>query len=511
LDPWSEGYVSDIGYTFGYYPELNPLRIRLALLGAGLVVPDVGTACELGFGQGLSVNVHAAASVVQWHGTDFNPVQAGLAQELAAVSGAGAQLHDASFAEFCARDDLPDFDFIGLHGIWSWISEDNRQTLVDFIRRKLKVGGVVYISYNTLPGWATSAPLRKLLVDHATALSGADHGPVGRIDAALAAVDKLMAVNPAWSAANPDVAKRLEALKTHSRSYLAHEYFNREWQPMYFSDMAAALSRAKLSHAGSAAYLDQIDAVNLTEPQQALLAPVQDPVLRQTLRDFIVNRQFRQDYWIKGARKLASFDQSELLREQRVVLMMHRPDVPMQFKGQVGEATLDEAIYGPLLDLLADHQPRALGQIEVALANRGIGFAQLLQAVLVLIGLGRLEPAQDAATVAQARPRTDSLNRHLIQRARGNADIAWLASPVTGGAVSVLRVGQLFLLARAQGLLDPQAWALFSWNILSAQGHAIVKDGQALESAEDNLAELSTQAQAFADHRLPLLQALQVI
>lgn len=511
LDPWSEGYVSDIDYTFGYYPELNPLRLRLALLFGGLVVPEVSTACELGFGQGLSVNVHAAASTVQWHGTDFNPAQAGMAQELASASGAGARLHDASFAEFCARSDLPDFDFIGLHGIWSWVSEDNRRILVDFLRRKLKVGGVVYISYNTLPGWSTAAPLRKLLTDHAAALSDAEHGPVGRIDAALAAVDKLMAVNPAWLALNPEMARRFEQLKSHSRSYLAHEYFNRDWQPMYFSDMAAALSQAKLSHAGSAAYLDHIDALNLTEPQQALLAPVQDPVLRQTLRDFIGNRQFRQDYWIKGPRKLAPFDQAEALRQQRVVLTTHRPDVPLQCKSQAGDATLDEAIYGPLLDSLADHQPRTLGQIEAALANRGIAFALLLQAVLVMVGLGRLEPAQDPATVAQARPRTDRLNQHLIQRARGNSDIAWLLSPVTGGAVPVQRVGQLCLLARTQGLMDPQAWATFSWNILSAQGHAVIKDGKLLESAEDNLEELRAQARAFAEQRLPVLQALRVV
>ena len=67
---------------------------------------------------------------------------------------ASANLSDESFEEFCRRQDLPDFDFIGLHGIWSWVSDKNRQVIVDFIRRKLKVGGVVYVSYNTQPGWA---------------------------------------------------------------------------------------------------------------------------------------------------------------------------------------------------------------------------------------------------------------------------------------------------------------------------------------------------------------------
>ena len=28
VNNWSSGYVADIGYTYGYYSELNPLRIR---------------------------------------------------------------------------------------------------------------------------------------------------------------------------------------------------------------------------------------------------------------------------------------------------------------------------------------------------------------------------------------------------------------------------------------------------------------------------------------------------
>lgn len=146
MSNWSAGYVADVGYTFGYYTELNPLRIKLAFLNKGLVFPEVGAACELGFGQGLSATLHAAASVTKWFGTDFNPSQASFAQELAAVSGAGARLYDEAFDEFASRDDLPEFDYIGLHGIWSWISDENRAIVVDFIRRKLKVGGVLYIS-----------------------------------------------------------------------------------------------------------------------------------------------------------------------------------------------------------------------------------------------------------------------------------------------------------------------------------------------------------------------------
>ena len=63
----------------------------------------------------------------RWYATDFNPSQAAFARELAAASGADAQLFDDAFADFAESPDLPDFDYIGLHGIWSWISDANRR------------------------------------------------------------------------------------------------------------------------------------------------------------------------------------------------------------------------------------------------------------------------------------------------------------------------------------------------------------------------------------------------
>ena len=62
MTDWTSGYVADIGYTYGYYLELNPQRVKLAFLNAGLVAPEFGTACELGFGQGLSANMHVCST-----------------------------------------------------------------------------------------------------------------------------------------------------------------------------------------------------------------------------------------------------------------------------------------------------------------------------------------------------------------------------------------------------------------------------------------------------------------
>jgi len=511
MSDWTSGYVADIGYTYGYYSELNPLRIKLAFLTQGLVFPQVGTACELGFGQGLSANLHGAAALTEWWGTDFNPSQAGYAQQLAQVSGGAVKLYDESFAQFAQRSDLPEFDFIGLHGIWSWISDENRAVIVDFIGRKLKVGGVLYISYNTLPGWSTFAPMRHLLTEHAELLGAEGRGIVSRINGALDFSDKLLATNPIFARANPQVAERLSKMKTLSRHYLAHEYFNRDWHPMHVAEMGEWLAPAKLQYACSAHYLDHIEGIQLSVEQQAFLKEIPDAMFRETVRDFMVNQQFRRDYWVKGARKLSTLEQTELLRELRFLLLSPRSEVSLKVTGAQGEGEMSKSVYGPILERLAGHRVMSLAEIETALKGHEISFAQLAQAVLLLSGVGHLGIVQDDGVIGKVKRQTEQLNRYLCQQARVNNDVAYLASPVTGGGVTVNRFQQLFIYSLWQGKKQPEAWADMAWAILQSQGQKILKEGKVIEQPDDNRAELLAQAQRFEQHQLPILRALQVL
>lgn len=529
MSDWTAGYVADIGYTYGYYSELNPLRTRLALLNAGWAAPDLitdGAACELGFGQGVSINVHAAASGTTWLGTDFNPSQAAFAQELAGVSGVGGQgtrLFDEAFAEFCQRTDLPDFSFIGLHGIWSWISDENRAVIVDFVRRKLRVGGVLYISYNTQPGWAAMVPMRDLLTEHAQLMGAPGKGIVHRIDEAMAFANRLMESNPHYARANPQVADRLKRMQGMNRNYLAHEYFNRDWEPMSFAAMSRWLAPAKLGFACSANYMDQVPSLNFTEPQQALLKEQTDAVFRETVRDFMVNQQFRRDYWVKGGRTLPVADRTEALRGQRLMLVTPRTEVAMKVQAPVGEATLSSDIYPAVLDALADHQTVSVGQLHQRLLAQGgtggkprIGFVQLMEVLMVLAGKGDIVAVQDEAAVQRSRGTTQRLNRKLLHMARHSADVACLASPVSGGGVSLGRFQQLFLLAMLENQLPgqtpaPAALASYAWQVLVAQSQRLIKDGKPMESVDDNIAELTAQATAFLNTRLPVLRGLGLL
>ena len=75
MSDWTAGYVADIGYTYGYYTELNPLRVKLAFLKAGLALPEVGSACELGFNnnRGQTTVSHFKRTLSFSRGAGFFP------------------------------------------------------------------------------------------------------------------------------------------------------------------------------------------------------------------------------------------------------------------------------------------------------------------------------------------------------------------------------------------------------------------------------------------------------
>lgn len=138
-------------------------------------------------------------------------------------------------------------------------------------------------------------------------------------------------------------------------------------------------------------------------------------------------------------------------------------------------------------------------------------FTQIIQAAMVLTGAGHLAAVQEDNVITKTKKQTDKLNAYLCQKARGSNDINYLASPVTGGGFTVNRFQQLFLSSISQGKKQPADWAQSVWQTIAAQGQKLVKEGKTLDSAEENLAELTTQAQTFAEKQLPILRALQVV
>ncbi|MGM8870930.1 class I SAM-dependent methyltransferase [Psychrobacter sp. 2Y5] len=507
---WSEGYISDINYTYGYYSELNPNSVKIPFLMAGLDAPKFTTACELGFGQGMSINAHAAASDVEWYGTDFNPSQASFAKELSNISTSNAHLFDQSFSEFCNREDLPDFDFIGLHGIWSWVSNENREVIADFIRRKLKVGGVLYISYNTLPGWSAASPIRHMLTEHDHMHGSRGQGMGKRVEASIKFTQELLTLCQPLVQQVPSIPKRLDDISQQNPNYLAHEYFNRDWQPMYFSEMADWLSPTKTSFACSANFLEDYKPSSYNSEQLNFIESLDDPMFAQSVKDYMHNKQFRRDYWVKGARKVSTAKLEQTWHQLRFMMISSAEDIKYEVNGAAGNISLREDIYKQIITLLSDYQIHQVASLQQQLPD---DFQQswLFESLAILYSQGAIVLLQDDDTIDKVRERCNKLNAYVMQQSLVSPELNALVSPLTGSALTYSRFPLIFLHAYTRGKNTREQWVDYAWQALKKNGQLLLKDGNTLREEKDNIAELNRMVEDFEKNTLPLAKRLQIV
>jgi SAM-dependent methyltransferase len=507
-DPsWSDGYVVDLDYTRGYFRELSPAHLRLVLLLAGIEPPDAAqpfTYYELGCGNGYSTALHAAANPEgSFCGADFNPTHIGNARKLAQDAGiGGVRFLEKSFAELL-EGELEDADCIALHGVWSWIGDEHRAQVLEFLRRRLKPRGIVYLSYNALPGLTQVAPLQRLLNAHAGLAAG---DRVEKVRRSMDFAARLAKAGARFFAASPAAVARLASMARHDPHYLAHEYYNANWAPFYHADVAQALAGAKLSYAGAASLIENFDQFTLSPDLAKLAAEVGDRALAETIKDYARNQSFRRDVYTRGAPKAGPPALEAALDRMRFALMRPRAACRMQTTTPVGEVTLQPEAYAPALDALA-RAPMTFAELAQAPECAGLNRGKLRQAVFGMAALGNLQAALPAAGEDARRDRTARFNAAALRAPVTDAGDLYLASPVTGAGVAVNLIDRLFLGAGG----DEKAAVERALGAATSGRLKLSKRDKTLDSAEEKAEYIRERAKFFFADFLPFLKLLRVV
>lgn len=518
---WSMGYQTDLQYTYGYFRMNNPLYAKYLFTSQGYAFPDmsgggVKNACELGFGQGVSITMHAAASDTSWAGNDFNPVQVSHARHFADNAHTTVLLSDDSFEQFANRDDLPEFDFICMHGIWSWISPENQQFVIDFVSKHLKVGGVFYISYNVSPGFIVFEPMRHLMNEINKHMLGSHMNAEQKLATVKDALKQLVAVKPSYANVFPGLEKRIDKTFENDFHYLVGEYLNTYWDVTHHSVICEKLQSAKLEYALSAHATDLMDSLNLTGEQQEYLAQFRGTPLYETCRDLIVNRQFRTDYFVKGARRLGPAAQQREYDNLSVVLVKAMEDFEYSIDSRLGKAELRKDVYEPVLKVLSDHKPHTIGEIKekVTASTKGkVSIEHITEAVNALVFSGNCEPAIcDADTIARNEEKCKSLNISIINDFN-DTPLAFLSSPVTQGALSVgkvtLMVLQIYLKHNRPKNHDVMEKDVME--ILTSGKNTLNNEGKPVTEPEEQRKIVKNLIKDFYNKQLPLINGLHMI
>lgn len=141
-----------------------------------------------------------------------------------------------------------EFDYIIAHGLYSWVPEDVRESLLQLCRERLSPEGVAFISYNAFPGRHVRIMLREMMLYHTR---GCEDGRQ-RIEQAQAFVRMLgegLMVSRAW---RPMIGDEIERLLTGNPAWLFHDDLAPINDSFYFRDFAARAAAHGLQYLGDA-------------------------------------------------------------------------------------------------------------------------------------------------------------------------------------------------------------------------------------------------------------------
>ncbi len=447
------GYHTDTNYSAGYFPQLNPLYVKHIFTLKHQAFPEINenfTACELGFGQGVSVVLHAAGSTGKWYGTDFNPNQVNFAQNLAKCGDVKVNLSDDAFGDYANREDVPQFDYICIHGIWSWISRQNQQSIVDFVKKKLKVGGVLYLSYNVGPGFTFFEPVRNLMYEwiRTCGIDGATQE--SQIPKVLEFIDKMVGFEKGYaeSAILRDRVERVLHNPAMTHNYLCHEYMNDLWDIQSHSQVAERLDQAKVSFVCQHPFYANIDNFVLKNEEQEILNRYQGTEFYNAIKDYVTGEQFRSDYFVRGSRRLNDKQYREELNKLCYVLITD-PDVDeITLDTRNGKAILKPENYKPIFDVMKDHRVYSYKELLDNVVNNqyrknknadGEPFSDqdLLNSIIFMLCSGHITPAVKENTVSKDLiKRCKKINRAIIT-AEAGTEVVNIVSPLTQGGFRI--------------------------------------------------------------------------
>lgn len=499
------GYFMGAGYTYGAYPEPSPERLALLAILRGHRPPELSSpfrVLELGCGQGFHLCLQAANyPQAQFLGIDLNPEHIAHARSLAA----SAQLTNLSFrtADFLELEQNPDalgepFDLVVAHGILGWVSPAVGSVLLRLSSIALRPGGMLYLSYNTFPGWLSALPFQHAI------RTFQDKGKEGlaAIESARQLFADLKQSNAQLFLQQPSLTLRLEALAGHDSAYLLHEYNHREWQPLFVNQVIDAAQQHGLSYLGSASLAENFDGL-MPRPIADQLRAQSDQGLKELIRDLATGQSFRRDVFVNGRDPLWPGEARAALDALRLMSLADAEalarDDAFTFQTSFGQIQGNRDWFLGLLQDFGD-QPVPLETLRAD--QPATPLPELLQNLVLLISrnLLVLVPPERDSQPAQR------FNAMVASRVSQGAPYRAVACPVSGNLLPLSDLEAMAMHALFEGCPE--------WELEQALESALqvlerqpLRDGMPLGESELQ-AELQQRAEAFRRSTLPVLRRL---
>jgi len=199
---------------------------------------------------------------------------------------------------------LGTYDYIVAHGFYSWVDEETKDNFLRLCKEHLAENGILYMSYNTYPGWHKMDSVRALLEFANKDVDTLNHREKVRHGKTLAS--KLGALMLEYDMVKSQQSSFLQSLRQTLQKqdcYVGHAHLEPVNTPVYFHQCMDHMAEHGFT------YLCDCD-LNLSFPavyDETLRTKLQelaphDPLAREQYIDFMLNTAFRKSLFThKGA------------------------------------------------------------------------------------------------------------------------------------------------------------------------------------------------------------------
>lgn len=437
----------EVPYPSSSFPQTHPIKLATIarLFGMSPVNPANCNVLELGCADGANLipfaQLYPNSTFV---GVDLSARQVESGEKAIAQIGLkNINLQQKNILDFDAEGKK--FDYIIVHGIYSWVPENVREKILDICDTSLSENGVAYISYNALPGWHMRGMIRDMMLFHTHQFADVQQ----RIGQSRALVKFLAdSVSTENNPYGQFLKNELTSMQGWADGYLRHDFLEEENRAFYFHEFVENAAKHNLQYLGEPELSAMLASNFSPQVQQTLQKVGRNIIAMEQYMDFLRNRMFRMTLLAKKDAKLNRGIDAAVLKDFYFGALARpvKEDVNLQ-AGQKEEFRMAN-------NVTFSSDSALVKAILVTLNKAGlnhISFADLMASVRGLLNQGGSaireagHEAREEAVIAQ---------QLLLLYSRGLLEIVFTPHP----AVAIKNEGKLKAteFARFQALNEPR-------------------------------------------------------
>ena len=297
---------ADLGYLSQPFPYASAPFLESYARLLGLSPTPASTARILEIGSSYGGNLISQALFypkATFTGIEIAPTQVSVGKTYIDQLGiTNLDLFEGDVNE--SHQHLGIYDYIIAHGFYSWVDEETKDNFLRLCKEHLAENGILYMSYNTYPGWHKVDSVRALLEFANKDIDTLNHREKVRHGKTVAS--KLGALMLEYDTVKNQQASFLQSLRQTLQKqdcYVGHDHLEPVNTPVYFHQCIDHMAEHGFT------YLCDCD-LNLSFPtvyDETLRTKLQefaphDPLAQEQYIDFMLNTAFRKSLFThKGA------------------------------------------------------------------------------------------------------------------------------------------------------------------------------------------------------------------